>query len=373
VPPFRTNHLYVLDGLRALAVAVVMLRHFSVSHFFGGFLGVDLFFVLSGFLITRLLTQEFEASGSIRFDLFYLRRVCRLLPAIIVLLIFVTTLRALMPATFGTTLSWWFSDLAVLFSFANFFSTPLEALGHTWSLSVEEQFYFLWPMTLLVILRRCRTLRGGIAVTLALALSGATVRAWLQSRGGLGIDLYCFLFARMDCLLIGAALALAEGLPNFAGLCARACRLRPGEIAMVVFILIVVLMKDRQMFLMYYGGWTLIALLFAVLVAATVYDPRPTLLKRLLESHPLVWLGRRSYGIYLYHLPIFYLVTPLHVKYPGFASQAAYIGLGLTVPVILAALSYHYVELPFLKRKVHLKWNFPKQELGVPAGEKAAI
>ncbi len=373
MPQARTSHLYVLDGLRAVAVGVVMLRHYGFSHFYGGFLGVDLFFVLSGFLITRLLAMEFEASASIRFDLFYLRRACRLLPATIVLLIFVTILRALLPSIFATKLSWWFSDLSVLFFFANFFSTPLEALGHTWSLSVEEQFYFLWPMALLVILRRCRTIAARLAITLALALSGAALRAWLQGSGAFGVDIYTFLFARMDSLLIGAALALAMELPSFAGACARACRFFPAEIAMAIFLVAVVLMKPSHMVFMFYGGMTLVALLGAVLVAAVINDPRPTLLKRLLESHPLVWLGRRSYGIYLYHLPVFYLVTPLHVKYTGPVSQVAYLGLGLSMPVILAALSYHYVELPFLKRKVELKWNFPKHELGALAVKKAVI
>jgi peptidoglycan/LPS O-acetylase OafA/YrhL len=116
------------------------------------------------------------------------------------------------------------------------------------------------------------------------------------------------------------------------------------------------------------------AIVFAALIAGLVYEPRRTMLKRLLEWHPIVWMGRRSYGIYLYYLPSFYLLSPLHTKFTGLASQICYIGLGFALPITLAALSYHYVEIPFLKRKVQLKWNFLQPQVPVPplAAVKAA-
>jgi peptidoglycan/LPS O-acetylase OafA/YrhL len=344
---------------------MVMLRHYGMTHFYGGFLGVDLFFVLSGFLITRLLLAEFEASSHIRFDLFYLRRACRLLPAIIVLLTLVGILRVLMPVAFHTQVSYWFSVLAVLFFFANV--AELGNIGHTWSLSVEEQFYFLWPMTLLVLLRRCRSTGARIAVVSVLVLAAAVLRAWLQSHGGLGINVYCNLFTRMDSLLIGTMVALAEGLAGFPEAVVRFCRYRPAEIAMAIFLLAVFLIKDQGMPYMFAGGLTIFALIAATLITCLIYEDRPTPLKRFLEWHPMVWLGRRSYGIYLYHLPVFYMLQPMHEKFRSQFDQFGYLALGFGLPVVLAALSYHYVEMPFLKRKVHLKWNFSKPEAVVPS------
>ena len=341
-----------------------------MTHFYGGFLGVDLFFVLSGFLITRLLLAEYEASSHIRFDLFYLRRACRLLPAIVMLLVFVGILRVLMPVTFHTQVSYWFSVIAVLFFFANV--AELGNIGHTWSLSVEEQFYFLWPMTLLVLLRRCHSTGARIAVVAALALASAVLRASLQSHGGLGVNVYCNLFTRMDSLLIGTIVALAEGLPAFPEAVARFCRYRPAEIAMALFLLAVILIKEPRMPYMFGGGLTIFALIAATLVACVIYDQRPTTLKRFLEWHPMVWLGRRSYGIYLYHLPVFYMLQPVHEKFKTPLDQGAYIVAGFVLPVVLAALSYHYVEMPFLKRKVHLKWNFAKPEPAASPAVQAA-
>jgi peptidoglycan/LPS O-acetylase OafA/YrhL len=364
--------LYALDGLRALAVTTVIMRHYAQSHFYGGFLGVDLFFVLSGFLITRLLVQEYQASGRVRFDLFYLRRACRILPAIVGTLVFVTLLRTLMPQTFDAPLSWWFSDIAVLFSFANFVSDSLNSVGHTWSLSVEEQFYFLWPMTLLVILHRCRSVAGMVVATVSLALAGAVLRAWMFSQGGYGLNVYFFLFTRMDSLLLGAAVALAEGLPNMREKWAHFCRYRPAEIVMALFAVAIVVLSDHRMFYMYYGGLTFMAFLFAVLIGSVSFDPRRTVLKQVLESQPMVWIGRRSYGIYLYHLPVFYLLQPLHQKFPGTLGNLAYTAAGIVVPVTLAALSYHYIEIPFLKLKGHLKWNFAKADGEASEGKQVA-
>jgi peptidoglycan/LPS O-acetylase OafA/YrhL len=141
---------------------------------------------------------------------------------------------------------------------------------------------------------------------------------------------------------------------------------------MALFAVAIVVLSDHRMFYMYYGGLTFMAFLFAVLIGSVSFDPRRTVLKQVLESQPMVWIGRRSYGIYLYHLPVFYLLQPLHQKFPGTLGNLAYTAAGIVVPVTLAALSYHYIEIPFLKLKGHLKWNFAKADGEASEGKQVA-
>ena len=355
-----SHHIPVLDGIRAIAVSMVLLLHVSYGVIKGGFLGVDLFFVLSGYLITLLLLREFRESGNIRFDLFYLRRAYRLLPPILLLLITVALLRFLLPDMFPSELSWWFSSIAVLFFFANFMFYHMDALEHTWSLSLEEQFYFLWPMTLFWILKLRRSLLFCLAFPSALVVFCVVLRAWLESIGGGGIILYTFLFTRMDSLLLGAIAAIAGEASHFRSWCAGLVRFRVAE-GLMLALAVLLLLCDQESRYLYYGGFTLISFSFTVLLLALVHQNRETLLRNVLQSPTVAWLGKRSYGIYLYHFPIIPMFEFLRVK-QSILNFILVSLLRLAVPIILADLSYRFVELPFLRRKVLFKWNIRKTE-----------
>jgi peptidoglycan/LPS O-acetylase OafA/YrhL len=353
-----SRHVPALDGIRAVAVLAVMLLHLSYGYVPGGFLGVDLFFVLSGYLITRLLLNEFDQSGGIRFDLFYLRRVYRLVPPIVLLLLLVLLMRVFVPDVLPSSFSWCFSSLAVLFFFANFLFPNLGALTHTWSLSVEEQFYFLWPGALFLILKSTRRLGMRLVFPLVLVIACAVLRACLESRGSDGIVLYTFLFTRMDSLLLGAVAAMVGETPKALRIVGWLNRHRAAEMILLGLIVFLIFCEQDAPFL-YYGGFTVIAFFFAVLLLAVVHQDRVTALMAVLQSQAVVWIGKRSYGIYLYHYPIFPLLELFRVKHS--VLNFVLVSLArLIIPILAAGLSYRYVELPFLRKKVLFKWNIRK-------------
>jgi acyltransferase-like protein len=203
---FSLGYQPALDGLRAVSIVAVLAHH---SHWLsGGYLGVDVFFTLSGFLITALLTEEFARTGTITLRLFYARRALRLLPALLVLVVVCAgTLLATVPEYGPLVLH---QAAAVLFYVANWawvIDVPLGVLSHTWSLGVEEQFYLLWPCALLVMLR-VSSPRRLFAMTLVLAGAGAAWRHALVQAGARFEHIQRGLDAHGDALLIGCALSL---------------------------------------------------------------------------------------------------------------------------------------------------------------------
>ena len=225
-----SSHIPGLDGLRAVAVAAVLLFHAGFHWMPGGFLGVDVFFVLSGFLITSLLLREFERSGRISLRSFWARRVRRLFPALLVLLAAVSVYAGLAGADGRRPLSLdglaalgYFANWRFVFSHQGYFARtgPPSLLQHTWSLSIEEQFYVVWPLVLALLLRRRRPRRAVLAVALTGAVASAVAMALLapggdHSRAYYGSDTHA------QGLLIGAALAVV--LARAPALSARARR-----------------------------------------------------------------------------------------------------------------------------------------------------
>jgi len=201
-----------LDGLRAIAIVAVMIYHASPSLMPGGFAGVELFFVLSGFLITGLLLREQQCHGRIHLGFFYARRVLRLLPALLLMLTIVTTFAwCVLPAGFGSrTLTDALLALGYCVNWARAFDMRgASLLGHTWSLSIEEQFYVLWPITLILLVKRTGNSRS---LTRVLGLSAAVAviyRILMLTGGASGVRLYNGLDTRADGLLLGCALAAA--------------------------------------------------------------------------------------------------------------------------------------------------------------------
>ena len=351
-----------LDGLRAIAVTAVVIYHLGIEWLPGGFLGVDLFFVISGFLITTLLLTEVGVRGRIDFKGFYLRRARRLLPALVLMLvgtaIIVSTIATDVAEQFlrdlpGAALyvsNWW--ALGQEQSYFELIGRG-NVLAHLWSLAVEEQFYLLWPVMLggicWVANRRGMSRRR---LVLVVALGGAVAStlwmSWLSVSRGMPIEadptrVYFGTDTHAMSVLLGAALAAVWRPAHFrtvipAG--ARTAVIGAGAVGLAMTAWLFVTVTEYTPWL-YRGGFLLAAAVFALVIAAATHPGAPV--GRLLDVAPLRWVGERSYGIYLWHWPIFLVTRPgVDIPWEGPLVDVGRVALTLGV----AALSYRYVEVP---------------------------
>jgi peptidoglycan/LPS O-acetylase OafA/YrhL len=326
-----------------------MISHASYGLLPGGYVGVELFFVLSGFLITRLLFREQLATGHVRLKYFYLRRLCRLMPALVATLILARILNRFGPAN---ALPWWQSATAALFYFGNFLFVHMGLLTHTWSLSIEEQYYLVWPIVLILFLGsgNRRLLPGFIL----LAVGGIVLlRIWLQLEHFKAISLYTFTPARIDGILIGSFLGLVEDAAPLKGAVPIFYAWRVPELILVGFAVLLIRtnLSDPPL---YFGCFTLIAVTFWLLLLCIIHGDPTQYLIRVLDSPLLRWIGRRSYGLYLYHYPIFVALESLRMPKSN-ANLVLVTLLRFSVSFGIAAISYRFLEMPFLKRKARLR------------------
>ncbi|WP_459182855.1 acyltransferase family protein [Streptomyces sp.] len=343
-----------LDGLRALAVAAVVVYHVHAPWLRGGFLGVDLFFVISGYLITSLLAADHWRSGRIRLGAFWKRRALRLLP-LLWLVLAVTAcaatltggdawdgLRGAVAAALTYRSNWWQLAQHDMY-FARFGAVPV--LQHLWSLSVEEQFYLGWPLLLWVVMGLLRRQRAQAACAAALAVASFTAMALLYEPGAEPSRVYYGTDTHGGGLLLGAAVALVLPLTR-AGTLRRPEYVRAidalGAAGLAGLALAAVLADGNSAFL-YRGGLVGVCLAAAALTVAAC---APGSVARALGWAPLVWLGRRSYGVYLWHWPVLACLTNAA---EGVADSAPGRLVSLVVPVGLAAVSYRVLEEPLLR------------------------
>jgi peptidoglycan/LPS O-acetylase OafA/YrhL len=342
-----------LDGLRAIAVTAVVVFHLDPRWLPGGFLGVDVFFVVSGFLITTLLVREHAATGTIDLGAFWTRRARRLLPALAVAVPFAVVLARLTEGDLlvgigrqvvgaATFTSNWLEIAAGSDYFAA--GTPV-LLANLWSLAVEEQFYLLWPLAVLVLLRVVRRPRGRAVVALAVAMTSTVLMAALldpeyPTRVYYGTDTHVM------GLMIGAALAFAWTGPGRAGtrsfLWYRHRRTVLGGSAAVLGLLLVTV--DEASPITFRGGILLASLATAGLLLALV--DRPGRARTLLELPAVRWVGARSYGIYVWHWPVVLVVGQDMPVQPGGTTYVLTRAWCLLVTLVLADLSYRFVETP---------------------------
>jgi peptidoglycan/LPS O-acetylase OafA/YrhL len=361
------GYLPGLDGLRAIAIIGVLLYHAGIDWVPGGFLGVDVFFVLSGFLITSLILEEYDRAGRIDFRRFYIRRARRLLPAVFVLLIAVgiavllfyrDALSAFREDALATLLyvnNWWYVVVDQSY-FESIGRPPL--LKHLWSLSVEEQFYLIWPAVALLLVRRGgRPLVRRIA--LALALASTVWMAYLAIRGGYPIDAdpsraYFGTDSHIMGLLIGAALATVWRPGRLSADVPRSARILVTSIgvAMIVVVAGFYLFVGEFTPWLYRGGFLVLAIFTAVLIAAATHPASP--LGAILGVGVLRYLGRRSYGIYLWHWPIF-MVTRPGIDVPWSEPVAFVIRLAATL--LIAEVSYRLIEMPVRRGTLGDTWR----------------
>jgi len=343
------RYLPALDGLRALAVLAVIAFHAELPMFRGGFLGVEVFFVVSGYLITSLLLDEQSSEAHISLSRFWLRRARRLLPALFVLLLAALALSlTVAPDSLAGTRS---DSVAALLYVSNWWQVvhhhsyfmdidrpPL--LLHLWSLAVEEQFYLVWPLAVALIGRNAQ--RWVLRIALLGGVSSALWLAWLYDPALDPTRVYVGSDTRLSGLLLGAALAVI--VPAFdakAALERRAQVVREtlGVAGLLALGYLVYRSSSHDPFL-YRGGLVLVDLASAALIAGLV---APTAVSRLLGRKPCAWLGRRSYGLYLWHWPIFAVTRPdLDLAISG----APLLGLRLALTFVAAELCYRFVEQP---------------------------
>ncbi|MCU1358375.1 MAG: hypothetical protein JWM89_3793 [Acidimicrobiales bacterium] len=339
-----------LDGLRGLAVVVVMVFHFEPHWLPGGFLGVDTFMVISGFLISRLLLAEWERSGTVSLRAFWGRRARRLLPALFLVLVAVAgAAAAWLPASQLPSLR--LDGLAALTyvsnwhlisshqSYAAVAATP-SPLRHMWSLAIEEQYYVVWPLVVvacLAVRRRGRAVLGALCVVgaaLSAVAMAVTYRAADPSRAYYGTD------TRAQALLVGAGLAVllhSRPLPTGRWLrVAAACALA-GQAMLWAGASV----RDGWL---YRGGFLAYALTSAVLVTAAMAHGSAA---RLFSVRPARAIGRVSYGLYLWHWPVTVFLTPVRTGLGGPALLAARTG----VTVAATLVSYVGLEQPVRQRR----------------------
>jgi peptidoglycan/LPS O-acetylase OafA/YrhL len=346
--PFKLGYRPALDGLRAVAVLAVMVYHSGLIY--GGFLGVDVFFTLSGFLITTLLLEEHARAGTIAIGRFYVRRALRLLPALVAFLIFWGGASMNAPQ-FWVILG---ELLGVLFYVTNWLIIYWMAgpLDHTWSLAIEEQFYVVWPVTLLLLLRWVRRSTWIVAVLVTAAAGSLAWRLALALVAGTPFTrIYVGTDTHADGVLIGAALAV---LLSRQGGCAPTGTLRRAVVALSALGLPLLLLAAPLVPGYAWGVTTLAALATGgVILDIVAGGSRVT---RWLECAWLVSIGRISYGLYLWHWPVFGWHAAL--RSPGESAAPLWLSvLAWSLTFAAALISYHLIERPFLAYKARLSAN----------------
>ena len=353
----KSRYIPALDGLRTLAVVAVVLYHLNLTWAQGGLLGVTIFFVLSGYLITRLLLNEVAKTGRIDLKSFWIRRIRRLVPAVVTV-VFVTCalctifnhvmLTKMRPDILPSLLffnNWW--QIAQNVSYFNALGDP-SPLTHFWSLAIEEQFYLIWPPLLFAMVSmhvskpNTRRVVLGLAAASALAMMALYNPAADPSRVYYGTD------TRVFSLLLGAWMAFIPdrdlapvrlahrlGLNRLAG--------AAKHVGLVGLAAMVALTNGYTAF--QYRGGTLLCSILTLMVIAACVQPQG-MVARALSAEPLVWVGKRSYSIYLWHYPLLLLMNP--VANINDTPWWQYI-LQVLLVVAVAECSYRFIETPFRK------------------------
>jgi peptidoglycan/LPS O-acetylase OafA/YrhL len=339
-----------LDGIRAIAVLGVIAYHLDLGWASGGLLGVGVFFVLSGYLITDLLVAAIRRRGARSFGQFWVRRARRLLPALFVMLLVTVAWATLLdrsqlpslrtdvlPAIFYYS-NWWY-----IFHHVSYFAQygPQSPLSHLWSLAIEEQFYLIWPFAVLGALRWVRNRRTLVVGALVLACASAVAMALLFVPFTDPTRVYDGTDTRAFELLIGAALAFAWPRDKRIGPITPRARTIIEVVGVAALAGIIVMYWETGQYdpFVYRGGMVLLSVLTAILIAVCVHPGARV--GRVLGVAPLRWIGERSYGIYLWSLPVIVLTTPQGAKQTFERDSLQVVGI-----IVAAALSWRFVEQP---------------------------
>lgn len=343
------SYLPEIDGLRGMLVIGVMLLHLNYYFYPGGLLFLDTFFVLSSYLITNLLLNSQHRTGKINFTSFYLRRVKRLFPAMYIMLAvylcycfvfgFVTDKRLMEVVYAGFYVSSWVRAFEV---------DSMVFQGHTWSLSVEEQFYLLWPLVLAVVFKFIGMGRKAVWAVLIMAACGTLWRYNLLINGASIERLYNGFDMRIDAFMLGAALAIfrysnghnfGKYFPKIASFMLLPCS--------ILLFIIGGFYADYFDPAYYWYLWTIFLLVSTLLIACLI-ECNSSKVAAFYRIKPLVWVGEMCYGVYLWHYPVF------RVMQVDFNLGVIWVAtFGVIITLIIARISYIFVEWPILKSRAH--------------------
>ena len=349
------SHFYIksLDGVRGIAVFFVLLLHTSQSLFRGGWVGVDLFFVLSGYLISTLLINEYKKYGDISFVNFYARRGLRLIPALIIAVLLANLLWDYSRESF------WFgagnqstATFAALFYFTNLLNLNLTGnLAHVWSLSIEEHFYFIWPFLMLFLILK-QSFRVQMILVCSLIVAVTAFRLYLSFNpitlldGHILLDPYRFSLARFDTIMFGALLAIIMSEQKYKeAKISKSASVIIG-VSCLIFLVGVLLKLNLDGTIMKLGGFFLINIVCMLAVLIALKNPQIFLLNNKIAR----WLGTRSYGIYVYHIPIFFAVDQYMVN-SNMQNIYFEIGMKYLLSLGFAGASFSLIEVPVLRLK----------------------
>jgi len=359
------DRIPALDGIRAFALVLIMGFHFGVGWLQGGFFALDIFYVLSGYLITGLLISEYRKRGCIKLSAFWLRRARRLFPALLIVLVAVTIMvRFAEPA--GLYPDFRMDALSALFYFSNWWqiasssnyfvmSGAAQPLTHTWSLAVEEQFYLIWPLVTLAVMASARTFIRGVKILLIVSAVGAAASAiemvQLFDSNTNTTRIYFGTDTHAQSILLGTILACVmtmiqtrRGLEGSAP--AARSRISRGGLVLVGLAgfagtLTLEHLETGASSFDYRGGFMLSALCGAAIIIGAVCVPGGPIAVAL-SLRPMVWLGTISYGAYLWHFPVGIYLDAERTGLNGLALLAVRAGSTIS----LATISYYLVERP---------------------------
>lgn len=373
----RLRQVKGLDGLRGLAVLAVVIYHFFGDILPGGYLGVDLFFVLSGFLITSLLVREYRVNNTISLKDFWIRRFRRILPAALVTLFIVTAIVTAIGGDIAVGIREQF--LGTLFFVNNwtqiatsqsyFAENEVQVFAHYWSLAVEEQFYIIWPLVTLGIFvftqRRLHRSprRVPMLVTALLAALSAAAMALLFTPGEDPTRVYYGTDTHAFGLLIGAFLSLAvtstrndprvDSWPSAGKFEARVAG-AIGALALVGYVIQLLFMGD-DLAVTYQGGLLLTSVLGVLMIWGVIRETGP--LTWVFRTNVMRWLGQRSFSLYLWHWPVIMILRALFDA-DGHMDHKWILGLvAVPIALLISEISYQHVENPFRRRGYKQTWK----------------
>jgi peptidoglycan/LPS O-acetylase OafA/YrhL len=359
----RLGYRPELDGLRGIAIVLVLLAH-AFDWPKGSFIGVDMFFALSGFLITTLLLEEWRVHGSISLRHFYLRRYYRLFPALAVLIaVYVLYVLLFVHSDIGMRIRAAAFGLAYVANWVQAFHLrfPDSEIGYLWTLGIEEQFYLIWPALLILLLKRGLGLKGTKWVLLGLIVAVVVWRNFLISHGAEPNRIYFGTDTRFDELLVGclAGVFFVSRPKGQAG----SRWLMWAALGAGLFLTYRIFKRNPWTFWTVRMTLTLVAVATTVVIYTCVTGSFP-LLKRILSAKALVFVGAISYSLYLWHVP-----ADLLLREVGGLRHWQLEVSGFALTLAAACASYYLVERPFLKRrKAHQRLGATKADLEGGAG-----